>query len=145
MVEQKSRNEYMREYRKKNREKLRKYQREWKKKNKVWLKPKRKEYQRLYQKKRGKERIKKVRKILGTKCVICGYQSNFVRYHEIHGNPHPSPSNNDYVLNHVEDFICVCQQCHKVVHHLAKIFDELDTFIKYVQIIIKSKNQQTFI
>lgn len=88
-----------------NVEKYRKYQREW-----------------------SKKRRKEVEKIIGTQCLICG-STKKVCFHEIHGKPHPH-ARYRYVLNHPEDFVPLCFDCHEALHRYVKIknkkkFEEL--------------------
>lgn len=56
-----------------------------------------------------------IEEILGTKCVVCGSRDK-IECHEIYGKKHPT--NSIYILNHIEDFVCLCHWCHSFVHHL---------------------------
>lgn len=93
--------EYMREWRRKNRKKVRRYMRE-----------------------RYRENRKRVLEILGQKCIICGEEHKksgwirFIQYHEIRGKKHESDPL--YILNHIEDFVPLCVNCHKGVHFTMK-------------------------
>lgn len=79
------------------------------------------------------ERREKFKKIifskLGKLCVICGKSEN-IHLHEIYGKDHHTKALN-YVLEHIEDFTPLCDDCHHALHFIlysnpdSPIFKEL--------------------
>lgn len=51
---------------------------------------------------------------IGNSCCICNKEPKRLVFHEIHGNPHPYQMN--YILEHIEDFIPMCNGCHNRFH-----------------------------
>ena len=96
-------------YRDKNKEKIRAYQKQYRKKNRESIRQRNREY--------VKKLKRQIDQILGTKCVICG-STERLRCHEIYGKPHIY--NLYYVINHSEDFVRMCEFCHKFVHNIAR-------------------------
>lgn len=78
---------------------------------------------------RNKKRLR-INQLLGSKCAICGYTYTYssdnrkrlherLFCHEIHGRKHSK--NMCYIIEHPEDFIKLCYECHQFLHHLAII------------------------
>lgn len=112
--------EKLREYYGKNREKILKYHIKYHRLNRPSDLKKGAEY---YEKIR-----KQVLKTLGEKCYVCGViPRTKMNFHEVHGRRHPSfPI---YVLKHLDDFVCLCQNCHRAIHKYHKFkckFEELE-------------------
>jgi hypothetical protein len=116
----------------------------WHQKNreylKLYLRKYRKEHPNLYWKyieseRKTYERVrKKINDLLGSKCKICGSTCNLV-CHEIHGKRHSTNAN--YILIHIEDFVRLCSQCHRMVHYLAKNKNvNLEILIRFKSIIL---------
>lgn len=91
----------------------------------------RKKHRKKYNERRRNQNIiirKKLYQILGNKCIICGVTSNKPKgiiFHEIHGKPHKD--NPYYILNHIEDFVPLCKNCHSTYHRFIRY---MDRFIK---------------
>lgn len=94
--------QYCREYSRKNREKLRQKERE--KKEKLWV------------------GIKKEFKMECTLCNAIDRDMRYICFHEIHGRKHPKGgiSKLRYILEHKQDFTCLCFRCHRAIHILAR-------------------------
>jgi predicted HNH restriction endonuclease len=60
----------------------------------------------------------KIKKVLGTKCVICGETPKRICFHDITLNPHINSPR--YILEHIKDFIPLCYQCHKTLHRFLR-------------------------
>lgn len=100
----------MKEWRLRNREKLREYDRNRRT-------PERLEYLRGKAKERSKKQMMKIRNVLGDKCVFCGSKEN-ICYHEIYGKKHVTSK--QYILEHLEDFVPLCYGCHRGTHFCMK-------------------------
>lgn len=82
----------------------------WRRKNRN----KENEYNRNFRKKR----YVKARKLIGDTCIICGSKDK-IKFHEIYGKSHYGYETSCYILNHKEDFIPLCRDCHRAIHQLA--------------------------
>lgn len=71
----------------------------------------------LRAKKNREEYRAKLNNLLGIKCFICGKEGQLI-FHEIYGTPHTA--NRVYIILHYKDFVRLCADCHKSVHHLRK-------------------------
>ena len=84
------------------------------KKAKIYYQKRRKKI--LESKKEQDEKLKvKLRELVGFKCVICESEINLL-FHEIHGKPHKPRK---YILEHYQDFIPLCRNCHQCLHSFA--------------------------
>jgi hypothetical protein len=121
------------EYRKKKAKYNREYQRKYRPKyrTKPEVQAKMREYQRNRNKKQNQERRRIQESTLGKHCALCdsvpndkvdkgGRLQHYLEYHEIYGKKHPLTLK--YFLEHKDDFVPLCKLCHKVVHHLMKVF-----------------------
>jgi hypothetical protein len=70
-----------------------------------------------YAEKYYKEDSEKIKEILGSLCILCG-SSKRVCLHEIHGKRHITLKY--YILQHIEDFIPLCFNCHNSLHKMSK-------------------------
>lgn len=125
----------------KNPEKYRLYQRNWRKKNReernrkarIWFKEnpdKRREYERQYRKnhrkeynerrmKQNREKWIEVMEKLGSDCFFCHFRGKRrISFHEKNGKKHLE--NPYYVLKHLQDFVPLCEHCHKAIHFCIK-------------------------
>ena len=83
-------------------------------------------------------------KQIGTKCILCGYDSidpkDRMTYHEIHFEPHPI--NQRYYETHIKDFVRLCFKCHQTVHWLHAMYNlSWSEIIKLHKILKKNKNR----
>lgn len=108
------------EYRERNKESKRKYRQNNKDKIKAYNKTRNLEI-------RAKRR-NELEQILGTKCKICGKEKRII-CHRKNGEPHESKDTYKMVLEHPEDWIRLCEFCHKGVHwamkHLNMSWDDI--------------------
>ena len=81
----------------------------------------------------------KIERILGKKCVICNSDKKKILYHEIHGKPHHSHYIT-YILKHIEDFVAICYNCHKTLHHYMKYKEKFD---KYLSLLINGPSKRS--
>jgi hypothetical protein len=76
----------------------------------------------------------KARKLIGDKCIICGYSGPKLTFHEIYGKPHRDGLK--YYIDNFKDFIPLCYPHHKVLHSLIKLsLTEYRLITKYLMII----------
>lgn len=59
-----------------------------------------------------------IKKILGTKCIICGEKPKRLCFHDITLKPHINSPR--YILAHIKDFVPLCYQCHKTLHRFLR-------------------------
>ena len=121
--------EYQKEYYQANKERKNLQMKEWYQANQ----PKIKEYRQANREKYILQN-KEYRQVLadyidsalGVNCSVCEKQPKKIRHrhHEIHGKKHPAGiSGWLYMIEHLEDFITVCQTCHQKAHKELKIND----------------------
>jgi hypothetical protein len=76
---------------------------------------------------------KQIVEILGIKCFFCPMTKKDckVNYHEIHGIKHPykGTMKNQYIINHIQNFIPVCEWCHKTLHSLARNREKQSSYL----------------
>lgn len=100
-------------WKKRNREKTKAQKRRW------WARIKEKDKKKRVVA-RAQERAE-ILKLFGTICILCGKNPvKRVQIHEIYGKRHPRRLK--YYLEHKEDFVCLCYQCHRMVHRMMKVF-----------------------
>jgi hypothetical protein len=116
----------MRLWRKKNQNCVSDYARDYYQTHKSYFKKK----DALYQARGRKELMK----ILGNKCILCGSQKK-LRFHEIHGKPHSTHAKD--ILKHIEDFVPICQKCHRCFHTLIKKVKDINQIIQLLKNIQK--------
>lgn len=98
-------------YHKQDKTLLNKKRRKYRQAHKVELARKSRKYKRT-------RRLKCLRE-LGDKCIICG-STKKIKFHEIYGKDHDKYEAWGYVLKHLKDFVPMCRDCHRALHHLAK-------------------------
>lgn len=114
---------YYRQFRN-NPEKWRELLQERKKKRKEQPEKHRKWQKASYQRNKQKrkktriERRKRIKELLGAKCFFCSHEDTHIECHEIYGKKHPSTGK--YILDHLDDFIPLCNWCHSAVHWCMK-------------------------
>jgi Pyruvate/2-oxoacid:ferredoxin oxidoreductase delta subunit len=75
---------------------------------------------------------KKVEKILGKNCYLCGkYYPNRMVHHEVHCKKHTLTYN--YILNHPEHFFTLCRSCHDKLHFYFRHFEKMEELKKFVR------------
>lgn len=112
-----SKTEYMREWRKKNREKVLAYKRDYRQKH--W-----KEYLE-YRKDRREKRRALLSDLLGTKCFMCGVNGSHGErtvWHEKNGIAHPQLTDVsiEWFKKHIDKFVTLCYRCHNLVTELTR-------------------------
>jgi nitrate/TMAO reductase-like tetraheme cytochrome c subunit len=108
---------------KKNPEKYRDYKRDYRAKNKKKLSEKRRE--------RRKKRWQKLKELIGDSCKICKNKKQ-IRFHEIHGKDHDKYDTIAYILRHKEDFVSLCRDCHRALHHLSKKEMNIEELLRFL-------------
>lgn len=138
--DKKENREYIKKYK-------RKYNREHPEKVKAWQKtwnikrqntPKIREKYIRYSREWRKSQIKKLKNLIGDKCIICDSAENII-FHEIHGKSHKSASQTLYVEKHWKDFIPLCFRCHRAIHQLADNMDKLEIYIEFAEKIVENQ------
>jgi hypothetical protein len=78
-----------------------------------------------------------VEQLFKKECIICGETKGKMDLHEVHGKPHSNSwrKKYTYILEHKEDFVWLCHDCHSTVHKLAKLFTRLDKVLELVKLI----------
>lgn len=66
---------------------------------------------------RAREQREELKKIIGSKCFICGIEK-FIHFHEIHGKEHRISYY--YYIKHPKDFVPLCYHCHRAFHKFMK-------------------------
>jgi hypothetical protein len=91
---------------------------------------------------RDKEEVKR---LLGTKCVVCNNDFRMIHYHEIHGRKHTM--HYSYILHHLKDFVPLCCRCHNVAHYLLNLGVNREKLLTLVNQMINEHDEkrQTFI
>jgi hypothetical protein len=82
---------------------------------------------RIYQNQYNKKRMNELYSLIGNTCFICGSKEH-ICFHEKHGLNHEKYHGScgyPYYLQHHEDFIPLCYQCHKLVHGLKRNVDKV--------------------
>lgn len=74
-----------------------------------------------YNKERRLQAKIKAEKLLGNKCFVCG-KNKFLRYHKKDGIYHKSSETVFMVIKNPDDFVRLCEFCHKGVHFSMKYY-----------------------
>lgn len=106
--------EYTKHYRETHKDFIKANRRKYYLKNLVRF---RKEGKQKYQ-----EQRKEALKLIGDKCIICGYSGKKLTFHEIHGEKHHRGMK--YYLDHPKDFVPLCYPHHKFFHLLAGLTEK---------------------
>lgn len=123
---------------------LKQYRETHKEERKVYLKANHKkilEQNKIYRRKRYREFREEAKKLVGNKCIICGFE-NRICFHEIYGKDHTF--NGDwqkslrYIIKHHKDFVPLCRPCHTALHKLVRE-GSIKEFFRLVKILIKSQ------
>lgn len=70
----------------------------------------------------------KARKLIGDKCIICGYSGIKLTFHEIHGKVHRGGWK--YYINNYQDFVPLCYPHHRLLHYFIRLtLDERKVYI----------------
>jgi len=99
------------------------YHRNWAKNNNYWWKENRphrnlKEEWLKQKIAEGKQR-EELKKIFGSKCILCPKEEGKMYLHEIHGKSHSSRHPSFYLLRQ-NNFRKLCGRCHNMVHGLLR-------------------------
>lgn len=99
----------MKKWREKNKDKIRAYE--------LRRRPQRLEYMRRKSKEHHKKHNQIIDKQLGVFCLVCG-ETKTLHCHEIYGFSHQQ--GRKYIVDHMEDFVRLCNYCHQAVHWCMK-------------------------
>jgi len=98
---------------------LERSRRRWKEEPEKYRKWARISYRKNKKRIQANQKAKKLRvqKLIGSQCIFCGNDHHII-YHEIYNKSHPCTPY--YILNHIDDFACLCCWCHRAVHWAVK-------------------------
>lgn len=70
---------------------------------------------------------------IGEVCAICGRKPNKrLQYHEIHFLSHDYASPK-FILDHKENFIPVCNFCHRALHYVSKNWGNFQKYLQFLK------------
>lgn len=114
----------------KDKEKQREYQKGWYQRKKLGLPTRttvklsdneRKERHKLYRKRWRTNVQKRAEVLLGSSCKICGNNIRKLSYHRKSGEEHSTTFTSALVVKSPEEYIRLCEWCHRGIHFLMNI------------------------
>jgi len=72
--------------------------------------------------------IEKLKKEIGSNCIVCGSEKRTIYYHEKKFAKHSYSK--AYILSHKNDFVPICFRCHRTIHHFKQYQRKFEKLIR---------------
>jgi len=107
----------------------------WKEQKRRYYKQNREEI--LRRRRNLKERkLTLIKELYGEVCRLCNDKPERIEYHEINGNKHEVSLHMygfQFIREHVNDFVPLCNPCHRMVHGLMRFNLKWDDILKLIE------------